>query len=180
MPRTRFPLFSVSTACLALVTLVAFVPLVLLGAGVAVPARAAEGATTAAASIPPGRDFGATLTLAELSQLEDVVAHPEKYADRDVLLRGRISDVCQKRGCWVVLSEGDAHVRIGFKDYGFFVPKDCSGSQAYVEGRVQVKTLSEEEARHYESESRDGDPSKVHGEQRVVSFTASGLRLLSR
>jgi hypothetical protein len=152
----------------------------LLGGGVAVPARAGEGAPTAAASIPPGRDFGAGLTLSELSHLEDVVAHPEKYTDRDVLVRGRISDVCQKRGCWVVLSEGDSHVRIGFKDYGFFVPKDCGGSQAYVEGRVQVETLSEEQARHYESESRNGDPSKIHGDQRVVSFTASGLRLLSR
>jgi len=180
MPRTRLPLFSPSTACLALVTLAAFAPIVLLGGGVAAPARAAEEAAAAAASIPPGRDFGAALTLAELSGLEDVVAHPEKYADRDVLVRGRISDVCQKRGCWVVLSEGDAHVRIRFKDYGFFVPKDCSGSRAYVEGRVQVETLSEEQARHYESESRDGDPSKIRGEQRVVSFTASGLRLLSR
>jgi hypothetical protein len=161
------------------VTLVAFVPLVLLGGAGAVPARAAEEAATATASIPAGRDFGATLTLTKLSQLEDVIAYPEKYADRDVLVRGRISDVCQKRGCWVVLSEGDSHVRIRFKDYGFFVPKDCSGSQAYVEGRVQVETLSEEQARHYENESRDGDPSEVHGEQRVVGFTASGLRLLS-
>jgi hypothetical protein len=171
MPRTRLLLFSLSAAWLALV---------LLGGGLAVPALAGEGAPTATASIPSGRDFGAVLTLADLSPLEDVVAHPEKYADRDVLVRGRISDVCQKRGCWVVLSEGDSHVRISFKDYGFFVPKDCSGSQAYVEGRVRVETLSEEQARHYESESRDGDPSKVHGEQRVVSFTASGLRLLSR
>ncbi len=129
-------------------------------------------------AIPPGEDFGAGLSLENLVDLSDVVAHPERYADEPVLVRGRIAEVCQRRGCWTVLSEGDTTLRVRFKDYAFFLPKDCSGKQAYVEGVVKLETLSEKMARHYASESRDGDPSAIHGPQRVVGFTASGVRLI--
>jgi hypothetical protein len=128
--------------------------------------------------LPAGADYGAGLTLEEATPLHDVVSHPELYADRALLVKGRIRDVCQKKGCWMVLSHGESQIRIRFADYGFFVPKDSSGKDAYVEGRVAVKEISEKEARHYEAESIDGDPSKVHGPQRVVSFTATGVRLV--
>ena len=56
--------------------------------------------------------------------------------------------MCPKKGCWTVLRQGDASVRVRFKDYGFFLPKDSSGKQPYVEGVVNVETLSEKTARH--------------------------------
>jgi hypothetical protein len=46
-------------------------------------------------------------------------------------------------------------------------------------GRVKAETLSEEEARHYAAESIDGDPSAIRGPQEVVSFTATGVRIVS-
>jgi hypothetical protein len=79
----------------------------------------------------------------------------------------------------MVLTDGESLMRIRFADYAFFVPKDSSGKDAYVEGRAAVEEISEKEARHYEAEATDGDPSKVHGPQRVVSFTATGVRLVS-
>jgi hypothetical protein len=129
--------------------------------------------------VPAGEDFGAGITLTEISDFGDVVSDPAKYADTPVLVRGTISDVCQKKGCWLVLSEGDQHVRIRFADYAFFVPKDSRGKQAYVEGRVKAETLTEEEAHHYAAESIDGDPSSIGGPQEVVSFTATGVRIVS-
>jgi len=129
--------------------------------------------------LPAGEDFGAGITLSEISDLGDVVSDPAKYADTPVLLRGRISDVCQKKGCWLVLADGAHQLRIRFADYAFFVPKDCHGKQAYAEGRVETETLSEREARHYAAESTGGDPSAIRGPQEVVSFTATGVRIVS-
>ena len=146
----------------------------------AVEVRGEDAPGAAAAAIPAGQDFGAGLTLTELSPLRDVITHPEKYEDKAVLVRGEISDVCQRKGCWMVLREGESHVRIRFQDYGFFVPSDSCGKQAYVEGRVARKTISEKAARHYAEESKDGDPSQIQGDQQVVSFTATGVRLVSR
>jgi hypothetical protein len=129
--------------------------------------------------VPAGEDFGAGITLSEISNFGEVVSDPAKYADTPVLVRGTISDVCQRKGCWLVLSDGARSVQIRFADYGFFVPKDSRGKQAYVEGRVKAETLSEEEARHYAAESIEGDPSAIRGPQEVVSFTATGVRIVA-
>ncbi|MCG8587799.1 MAG: DUF4920 domain-containing protein [Proteobacteria bacterium] len=143
-----------------------------------VPLCAALGST--AEPLPPGDDFGAALTLRETTPLAAVVADPERFAGRSVLVRGRVSDVCQKKGCWTILRDGEAHVRVRFEDYGFFLPKDSLGSDAWAQGVVSVVTLSEDEARHYEAESRGGDPDRIQGPQRRVHFTASGVRLVRR
>ena len=151
-----------------------------MGAWVALLLLSASAAVAEPESaLPAGEDYGAGLTLEELTPLHEVVSRPERHADRTLLVKGRIRDVCQKKGCWMVLTDGESHMRVRFADYGFFVPKDSSGKDAYVEGRAAVEEISEKEARHYEAEASDGDSSKVHGPQRVVSFTATGVRLVS-
>ena len=37
----------------------------------------------------------------------DFLAAPEKYDGKTLMVEGRIADVCQKAGCWLVLAEGD-------------------------------------------------------------------------
>jgi len=150
----------------------------ILSVGLAVAAGEAVRASEGVAPIPEGSEFGAGLTLDRVSDLRDVVKHPDRYSEGPLLLEGRISDVCQKKGCWTILSRGDRSIRVRFKDYGFFLPTDCSGKQAYVEGVVKVETLSEKHARHYAGESRDGDPAAIHGPQREVGFVATGVRLI--
>jgi hypothetical protein len=130
--------------------------------------------------IPGGEEFGAGLTLEAVTSLREVVGRPQDWADRPVLVEGEVRDVCQRRGCWMVLSDEEAEVRVDFEDYAFFVPKDAAGRHAFVEGRVRRETLSEETARHYAEESGQGDPSRIRGPQVVVSFTATGVRLLAR
>jgi hypothetical protein len=132
------------------------------------------------AAIPSGTDFGAGLTLTRPTPLSEVVQDPERFEQQPILVHGRVSDVCQRKGCWLMLSDEAAHVRVHFKDYGFFVPTDSMGNEVFVEGIVTVETLSESAARHYESESRRGDPDLVNGPQREVIFTATGVRLVGR
>ena len=129
--------------------------------------------------LPEGRDFGAGLTLAQPTPLRRVVAEPERYEEGPVLLRGRLTDLCMKKGCWTVLTDGDAFVRVRFQDYGFFLPPDALGSPALVQGRAELRTLSEREARHIAAESRGGDPDAIEGPQRELGFVATGVRVLA-
>jgi hypothetical protein len=152
----------------------------LLLAALFLPGGLACGASPELRVAPGGEEFGAGLTLEEVSFLREVVAHPEAWADRPVLVEGEVREVCQRRGCWMVLGDGEAEVRVRFQDYAFFVPKDAAGRHAYVEGRVGSERLSQEMARHYAEESASGDPSRIRGPQVVVSLTATGVRLLSR
>ncbi len=139
----------------------------------------ATGAVASESPLPAGRDFGAGLTLSNTTPLGEIVAEPEEHAGKPVLVNGRLTDLCVKKGCWTVLADGDALVRVTFQDYGFFLPPEALGRRALVEGVAEVKTLSEREARHYASESRGGDPDSIDGPQREVGFVASGVRLLA-
>jgi hypothetical protein len=123
-------------------------------------------------------NFGAALRLTDETPLSRVAAEPEKFADRAVLLRGRVADVCQRKGCWTILQDGDERIRVRFLDYAFFLPTDCNGREALVEGKIEVETLSEGLARHYEEESRDGNPDAVTGPRQEITMTATGVRLL--
>lgn len=71
----------------------------------------------------------------------------------DVRITGRITEVCQKKGCWMMLIDGDVQARVTFEDYGFFVPKDIGGRDVVVFGRLSSAELSAEQANHYESDA---------------------------
>jgi hypothetical protein len=136
------------------------------------------GASEPVQSIPAGQDFGAGLTLGQVADLGEVLADPDRFQGEPVLLRGRISDVCQKKGCWTVLSQGESNVRVNFKDYGFFLPTDCSGETAYVEGVVKVEVVSRRQAAHLAGESKHPEAAQLHTPGKRVGFTASGVRLI--
>ncbi|MGB0618318.1 MAG: DUF4920 domain-containing protein [Myxococcota bacterium] len=130
------------------------------------------------APLPSGDDFGEGITLAAARSLSEVMAEPERYTDEPILVRARISDVCQRKGCWTILREGESTVRVRFKDYGFFLPKEISGREALVEGVVAIRTMSEREARHFAAETRGGKPEEIDGPQREIGFVATGVRVL--
>ena len=108
------------------------------------------------------------------------MATPESYLDAPLLVRGSVTDVCQHKGCWTVIRGEREQVRVRFADYGFFVPKDCRGKLAYVEGTLSVNTASAKELHHYASESEHGAAHEATDPERVVSFTATGVRLVDR
>lgn len=132
------------------------------------------------AETPDAGSFGAALRLSEPTALGKVLEAPDRYTQTPILLRGRLTDLCQKKGCWTVLQDGDAVVRVRFADYGFFLPQEALGRTALVEGVTSIRELSEREARHLAAESREGDATGIRGPQREVGIIATGVRLLPR
>jgi len=46
-------------------------------------------------------------------------------------VEGTVEDVCKMKGCWMKVKTGDGQtMRVMFKDYGFFVPKDIVGKKS--------------------------------------------------
>lgn len=93
-----------------------------------------------------------------------------------VRVSGKVDSVCQKAGCWMVLKDGEAKVRIFTKDHGFFLPRDIAGRGAEVEGTLRAKTLSKKFAKHL-AEDKGGDPKAVTGPRREYILTASAVAL---
>ena len=103
---------------------------------------------------------------------------PDKYVGKTVIITGVAAEVCQKKGCWMqVLPDGAENgIRMTFKDYGFFVPKDAAGMLIRAEGVFEIKVLSKDDADHLVGE---GAKIKLNedGTANEFGFVASGVEL---
>ena len=110
--------------------------------------------------------------------LSDVLAKPEAFTKDAIVVEGLVETACQNKGCWmqVVPEAGKAGMRVTFKDYGFFVPKESTGLRARMEGIVAVKTLSKDEAEHLAGEGAKLNRGE-DGTAREISFVATGVEL---
>jgi hypothetical protein len=110
--------------------------------------------------------------------LADVLAKPEAFTDATIVTTGVVTANCERKGCWMQLAPeaGQAGVRVTFKDYAFFVPKDSKGMSARIAGNVTISTLDKETADHLEGEgaklNRNPD-----GTAKEISFVATGVEL---
>lgn len=127
--------------------------------------------------------FGAPITTEEIIPAAALLADPSKYADKTVRVEGRVADVCQKAGCWMVLTDGDRNMRVLMKDHDFAVARDGAGSLCQVEGVVNAKTVDAREVAHFEEESANQDVIPEKGmEAGAVTYelVASGVQFKSR
>jgi hypothetical protein len=148
-----------------------FVALICAGACRAPSAPPHHTATVSAVGAPV--PAGAAVPVAQ------VIASPEKYAGKPILVEGRVRAACQKRGCWMEIgaADGGPACRVRFKDYGFFVPKDSAGADARLAGEVTMRSLAKDEVAHFESEGGKFDKAP-DGSARVVEITATGVELV--
>src|SRR5215207_7738938 len=59
--------------------------------------------------------FGEAFSKAKLVKLKEVAQNADKYNGKTVKLKGTIKDVCQREGCWLVLTDGEREVRVAMK-----------------------------------------------------------------
>lgn len=118
----------------------------LIGQGVAAdvvrlsePVEATEAYETFGAPLPEGTEIIPLGTLLENS--------PE-YLDQPVLIRTRVAQVCQAKGCFFIAQEGAHAARVSFAGYSFFVPSDISGRTVTLAGSLVQRELSEDQAAH--------------------------------
>jgi hypothetical protein len=128
-----------------------------LAAAVSVPALAAEGTI-----------YGKGITATDVVAISDLIATPDKYVGKTIRVEGLITDVCPKRGCWMVLA-GDKDfqtVRIKVEDGEIVFPLDAKGKKAVAEGvftKLEItKDQALEHAKHLAEEKGEKfDPDTV-------------------
>lgn len=98
--------------------------------------------------------FGAGVSKPDAAvSFADVNAQLETADSVNVVMRAKVGEVCQAKGCWMNVvdaagtSEGEMFVQ--FQDYGFFMPKDIAGREVIVEGIAYKQETSVEELKHY-------------------------------
>ncbi len=96
----------------------------------------------------------------------------------DAKVKGRIVDVCQKKGCWMNVDLGNnKKMRVSFKDYSFFVPKDAAGKSVVIEGRAYNDTTSVDELRHFAKDAgkSDEEVAQIKDPEPSITFEAKGV-----
>ncbi|QOC22522.1 DUF4920 domain-containing protein [Wenzhouxiangella sp. AB-CW3] len=61
----------------------------------------------------------------ETQSVAEVMADPDAWLDKPLMVSGRITDVCTHRGCWAVLEEDGHMLRIQTLDHAFEMPADA-------------------------------------------------------
>jgi len=104
-----------------------------------------------------------------------------KMAEKDKMpakVEGTVESVCKVKGCWMKVKTGDGQtMRVMFKDYAFFVPKDIVGKTVVVEGLAETTTTPVDELRHYAEDA--GKPkeeiAKITKPEKALTFMADGV-----
>ena len=109
----------------------------------------------------------------------ELLTNMESTDSMNVKLEASILQTCSKKGCWMDVDMGNGStMKVRFKDYGFFVPKEgMEGKQAVMEGMVIREVVDVETLRHY-AEDAGKDESEIEAitEPEIrLSFTASGV-----
>ncbi len=121
---------------------------------------------------------GVTLSQAPIA-LSEAVKQLKQNDGKEIVVKAKVDKVCQSKGCWLVLKDGDTQVRVTFANYSFFVPKNSASSEAVVQGKLFEKEVSAAEARHYAKDEHmpAKEVAKIQTAQKAPWFEATGLTL---
>jgi hypothetical protein len=117
-----------------------------LGSAVLVLLLTACGAAPQTTPAFEGEPYGEPLTLTTLTPIPDIVAAPEQYVGERVLVEGMVVDVCNTQGCWMEVESGDAQIQVKVDDGVIVFPMSAKGRTALVEGLVERRDLTSEQA----------------------------------
>src|SRR5262245_29896636 len=158
--------------------------LLVLSLAAAWAASAAADAKKPAAPSAPADVYGAPVG-AEGEALS-VASALDRSADlegKKVRLTGFVTAACQKKGCWMALAAGDGReMRVTFRDYGFFVPKNLPGATVIAEGTLETRELSVDEQRHLARDAGlpGAEVEAIRSPKIETSLVADGVRVVAR
>jgi len=125
--------------------------------------------------------YGAIITKDGATQLAKVEAEMKKSKvseKNNVVIVGKVDEVCQKKGCWMTIDNGSGQMtRVRFKDYAFFVPANISGWTAYAKGTAFFDTTSVEQLKHYAEDAKKSkaEIAAITKPEIELGFTAEGV-----
>lgn len=115
-----------------------------------------------------GKIFGKGISLSDTTKISTILEKPDQFVGKTVLVKGRIVDVCKKRGCWIEIASDKEFQTIRFKvkDGEIVFPVSERGKMALVEGVFEKFQLTREQTikqlqHKAEEEGKEFDASSV-------------------
>jgi len=143
----------------------------------------AQNPKVTAVSTPAGDNIGATVTPEGAITYSDLVPRMASTDSLAVKITGKVSEVCLKKGCWMTIEPeqtDQAPMRVTFKDYAFFMPKDIVGKKVVLDGFAYIETTPVDVLRHYAEDAgkTKEEIAAITEPKRELSYEAAGVLIL--
>jgi hypothetical protein len=138
------------------------------------------GQNQSTASKETNQFFGDKITEENAIDVSELATKMGDAKEMEVKLTGVIDEVCQKKGCWMTLKNSNGEsLRVTFKDYAFFMPKDGSGRVAIAEGIAKVEETSVADLQEYAKDAGKSaeEIAAITEPEKELVFEASGVIL---
>ncbi|MDH5397406.1 MAG: DUF4920 domain-containing protein [Cyclobacteriaceae bacterium] len=126
--------------------------------------------------------YGAELSGSDLTPVMAFETALTNKDEKEVKLKVKIDEVCQMKGCWMNVDMGDGKtIRVTFKDYGFFVPKNAQGYTAIIEGTAKVEITDVQTLKHYAQDAGKSaeEINSITEPSEEINFVATGVLIES-
>jgi hypothetical protein len=121
------------------------------------------------AAAADGKVYGDALTGTDTIPISQLLENPDPYLGQVVRVEGLVTNVCEKRGCWMTLASDDKEfeeIRIKVDDGVIVFPMEAKGKRAVAEGVLVKIEMSMDETvayqqHHAEEHDEEFDPASV-------------------
>lgn len=137
-----------------------------------------EGPSTLVLPAAPGQTYGAAVGPEGAVPTSALATALGTRDSAQVKLAGKASAVCQAKGCWLTLPTASGQqLRVRFRDYAFFVPKDLRGHRVVVSGWAHRSTVPKAELQHYAQDAGKSDQeiAAITQDEQQLTFLADGV-----
>uniref|UniRef100_UPI0040478690 DUF4920 domain-containing protein n=1 Tax=Roseivirga sp. TaxID=1964215 RepID=UPI0040478690 len=127
--------------------------------------------------------YGAQINDENIISVDDMLAQLSTQDSVNVKVEGEITATCAMKGCWMnlVLPSGE-EMRVTFKDYAFFVPKEgMEGNRAIIEGKVKRTKTDVATLKHYAEDAGKSveEIAAITEDKDELAFEATGVVILN-
>lgn len=100
----------------------------------------------------------------------------------NVAIKGKVTDVCDKKGCWLTIqTEDNSKFFVKMKDYAFFVPTALKGKTVVMDGTAEKKVTSVDEQKHYAEDAKrpQSEIDAITTPKEEIRFVANGIKVVN-
>jgi len=127
--------------------------------------------------------FGTGANMSDITAIHALLEKPDAFADKEVTVQGTINSVCDKKGCWMMITSGDERLRIKVNDGEMVFPFNAKGKTAFATGKLESLPMKKDKAIAYlkhlaEDEGKTFDESTVKDDITLYQLRPTGVTII--
>ncbi len=123
--------------------------------------------------------FGEQIDKSNIQSTSQLVSNLGDIGEVEAKIEGEIVKTCAKKGCWMtVTTDAGEEMRVTFKDYGFFVPKEgVEGKKTIMQGTLKKVVTDLETLKHFAEDAGKSQEEidAITEPKEELTFVATGV-----